>query len=220
MTDIIKVSDAIDSLLDRPLWTRREFAFYDMLVSKVRQYRDRLPKAEAKAKAEGTPRVPKDISGDISDIYNNIIVQPWYVRSNNQGTIAGLFQNTKILDCQHLDTDNYHYRLELTLNDRIHLIMEVARDARSKGKSCYHFRVYFEQDGSYKGHIAAFTPGKSKGHVLPEYDQLTRMFPSLEKHEIIYIGVYPTFLIGYGSNQIIYPVSTRLTNTAVPMVSK
>jgi hypothetical protein len=52
----------------------------------------------------------------------------------------------------------------------------------------YHFRVYYELD-SNKGHIAAFTPGKTDKHTLPEYDQLKKILPTLEKHEIICLAI-------------------------------
>jgi hypothetical protein len=184
-TDIIEVSDAIDGLLDRPRWTRREFEFYQMLVSKVREYRSHLP-----SQKKGPL---KDLSSDIAEIYGNIKLQPWYQKSNNKGTIAGLFQNMKIVDCKHQgdpEAHNYHYRLDLLIRpeNSIRLIMDVARDARSSDQYPYHFRIYYELGGN-KGHITAYTPGKSKCHTLPEYNHLSRIFPSLERHEIICLAI-------------------------------
>lgn len=183
-TDIIEVSDAIDGLLDRSKWTRHEFAFYHMLVSKVREYQSHLPIPKT------SPSI--DLSFDIADIYDNIKLQRWYQKSNNQGTIYSLFQNMKIVDCKHQggpEAHNYHYRLDLLLRpENIHLIMDVARDARSSDQYPYHFRVYYELGGN-KGHIAAYNPGKTKCNTLPEYDHLTRILPSLERYEIICLAI-------------------------------
>lgn len=188
---IIKVSDAIDGLLDRPHWTRREFAFYQMLVSKVKEYQNRLPKPEPTSTSTAELQPLRDLSSDIADIYNNIAPQPWYMQSDNQGTITDLFRHMKIVECEHRggpNAHNYRYKLDLKLNDRTHLIMDTARDPRASSSPPYHFRVYYELNGN-KGHIAAFTPGKSKGHKLPEYDHLIRMFPSLKRYEIVCLAI-------------------------------
>lgn len=188
--NIIKVSDAIDDLLDRPQWTRREYAFYQMLIAKAKQYSIKAGARTAKSRPNGPV---KDLSSDINDIHDNIQSQPWFQVSSNQGTILSLFNNMKLLECIHQggpEAHNYHYRLDLLLGQRngLHLIMDVARDPRTAARPPYHFRVYYEL-GSSKGHIAAYTPGKSKGHHLPEYDHLTKLLPTLERHEIICLAI-------------------------------
>lgn len=182
--DIIKVSDAIDELLNRTKWTRRELSFYHMLLSKVRHYRNRLPNAPASP--------VRDLSGDTADIHANIVCQRWYQTSHNQGTISSLYGNMRIKECKHQGEPgarNYHYKLDLVLQGRIHLIMEVMRDARSTVQYPYHFRIYYELQGGCKAHIAAYTPGKTKGHSLPEYENLRNIFPSLQKHEIVCLAI-------------------------------
>lgn len=186
--NISKVSDAIDSLLNRPCWTKKEVTFYRMLVSKVKEYSNKLPKPKE------SPL--RDLSNDIKDIQGNIALQPWFKHSNNQGTITELFRHMKIAKCRHQgspEAHNYRYRLELKLGNGTgretpHLVMEVARDMHANTTLPYHFRVYYGT-GANKGHIAAYTPGKSKGHTLPEYDYLVRIFPSLERHEIICLAI-------------------------------
>lgn len=183
MSKITDISNAIDSLLDRSKWTHKELAFYQMLISKVRQYRDHLPQTQ--------PRPIRDLSDDIHDILGNIITQPWYQSSPNQGTITQLFSQMKVIECKHqgdLKAHNYQYKLVLKLQDNLHLVMEVVRDPRVCSKPPYHFRIYFEL-GGVRGHIAAFTPGKTKGHQLPEYDGLIKILPLLRKHEIVCLAI-------------------------------
>jgi len=182
--NIIKVSDAIDELLDKPKWSRKELSFYQMLLSKVRYYRNRLPNPD--------PRPVHDLSDDITDIHANIASQRWYQSSHNQGTISSLYGNISIKECIHQggpSSHNYHYKLDLVLRDQIHLVMEVMRDPRSAHVQPYHFRIYYEVQGGCKGHIAAYTPGKTKGHTLPEYENLRRILPLMQKHEIVCLAI-------------------------------
>lgn len=185
--DINKISDAIDELLDRPKWSQREFAFYQMLIVKVKQYQNFLPKSI-------DPAHPiKNITDDIAEIMQNIREQTWFKSSHNQGTILDLIQNMTIPKCLHQGSPrdlNYHYRLVLALKPSISLVMDVARDSRSTSSPPHHLRLYYES-GRNKGHIAAFTPGigKKKGHTLPEYTILDRIFPSLKRHEIICLAI-------------------------------
>lgn len=183
--DLLVISKAIDKLLDRPKWTRHELAFYQMLLSKVREYRDHLPRTNR------APKPIRDLSNDITDIRNNMTNQPWFRASNNQGSIMELYGSMKIVECKHQggpEAHNYHYRLDLELHGGIHLVMEVVRDARTSARPPYHFRVHYESHG-VKGHIAAYTPGKSKGHQLPEYDHLSRILPGLARHEIVCLAI-------------------------------
>ena len=189
--DVVKVSDAIDKLLDRPHWSRKELVFYQMLISKVKQYQGRASTGAATDSPSIHPRPVKDLSSDIRDIGHNISSQKWYKKSNNQGTISGLIQGMRLAECQHRgqpDSHDYHYRIDLVLSNNVHLVMDIANDSRAILAPPYHFRVYFEYN-STKGHIAAYKPEGSKGHTLPEYDSLTRMFSGLERHEIICLAI-------------------------------
>ena len=187
--DINRIGDAIDELLDRPRWSEHEFTFYQMLIKKVQQYREYLPKPIDPANPV------KNIDDDVNEIAQNLKEQPWFKNSHNQGTLLGLITCMKIKKCLHHGNPrdlNYHYRLEIALGhtETLMLVMDVARDPRSSSSPPYHLRVYYETSGT-RGHIAAFTPGnsKQKGHTLPEYVILERLLPRLARHEIICLAI-------------------------------
>jgi hypothetical protein len=96
----------------------------------------------------------------------------------------------KIADCVHRTaaSSDYHYKLDLLLQGDIHLVMECAVAPRTGVGTEYHFRVYYEHSG-IKGHIAAFTPGARKMHSLPEYNNIMKIFPTLERHEAICLAL-------------------------------
>lgn len=180
MTD--SISDAIDKLLDRPKWSRKEYAFYEMLVDKVRRYAPGPARPPVKPK----PKPIKDTSSDIKDIYNNIQAQPWFTNSNNQGTISSIFHGMKVIDCKHRNQHgHYQYRLDLQLDGGIKFVVNVVKQPNN---SEYAFRVYYER-GSTKAHLTAYTPGQKKAHTLPEYEYLVKIFPNLERHEIVCLAI-------------------------------
>lgn len=197
MTD--SIGDAIDKLLDRPKWTRKEYSFYEMLVDKVQRYAPGPVRPPHRPSTSLKPVPIKDASADIMDIDNNIREQPWYENSNNQGTIASIFHGMKVLNCKHhTQHGQYQYRLDLQLSNGIKFIVNVVKQSKSRRPDTdtdtdteYAFRAYYERAGSgTKAHIAAYTPGHSqKSHSLPEYDHLTRMFPTLERHEIVCLAI-------------------------------
>jgi hypothetical protein len=177
MNELLVISDAIDNLLDRPKWSRKELAFYKMLISKVQEYRSHYDN-----------KVPvKDLSADIREIQNNIESQLWYTKSPNRGTISDLFSTMRIVECKHQGQPGragYQYKLDLELKYAIHLVMEV-----SKSESGYYFRVYYQLHGN-KGHIAAYSAGTSSSHMqLPEYDVLARILPNLLRYEIVCLAI-------------------------------
>ena len=177
---INNVRNTIDSLLDRAKWTAKEFDFYHMLVSKVKEYQEK-GRDHLDNKAE---QPLKDISEDVKEIYNNIIHQIWYKLSDNKGTLAKLLHNMKIVKCIHTNNvkpHNYHYILDILLQDTIHLVINVARETEK-----YTFRVYYEYNGNI-GHIAALIPGQAKS--LPEYNCIEKIFPTLKRHESICLAL-------------------------------
>lgn len=100
------ISSAIDKILDKPRWSKREHDFYNMLKNKVAKYNRTID--------------------DRKEIMDNIRERPWYKGSNNQGTITTLIETLAVKECKY--RNKYKYRLEITIGDAL-LIMAI-KDGR------------------------------------------------------------------------------------------
>jgi hypothetical protein len=202
-SDLRQISNSIDNLLDVYPWTHKEQDFYQMLIYKVEQYSEAIDSEPAAAPAAptatirklqrvvvtkpkpGAPKLaPKPVINDITEIRNNIIEQSWFKSSANQGIITKLLDSLKVVKCVEHDVateDAYAFSLVLSFHGKLqlHIVMS----------GCYplcRFRLYFEDpDSENKAFIAAYSYNSKKGHTLPEYAKLCKLFPSLTRAEII-----------------------------------
>jgi len=177
-----RISDAIDELLDRPKWSAKEQRFYEMLVSKVHKYRRQgrpKPRGSASPPPPSLPP-PSSPSSDINDIMQNIKDQQWYKASHNQGTIANLVSQLKIVNCSY-SPEPYIYNLELGIGQCALLMSCKARG------TLFDFSFYY-QHGSVTAYIAR-SGADTDLAALPDYQALIRIFPTLTRYEIVCLSI-------------------------------